>query len=279
MKLFNSIAIETASRCTRVCWFCPVAYNPRPDEVMSMKHITKILDELSEIKYKGRIELYMYSEPLRDKRMLDIVKLCRKKVPKACIMFATNTDLMKSTEQVQEFFDAGLNQMQCNIYSTVPQWRKVSGIMEHTTALLGGNMFTAISPKRQEYSVEVKFDKKITPDSPKVGNFKLANRSGLIPSLPDLMEPLQKMCVRPFRSMQINWKGDMTICCNDNRGDVVCGNVMKKGVVEVWENSKLLRKYRQKLLSKSRNIPFCDKCDFDGGAYPHMIGKFWPELM
>lgn len=279
MKLFNSIAIETHSKCSRVCWFCPVAYNPRPKGEMSMELIENILKQLGSIEYKGRIELFMYSEPMMDTRMLDIIAMCRELVPKACLMFATNTDFMKSSNQVQKYWDAGLNQMQCNIYSTVPQWRKVLKIMNGTNAVPGTNMFTAISPKKQEYCVEVKFDKKITPDSPKVGNFKLANRSGLIPALPDLVKSLPKMCVRPFRSMQINWKGEVLLCCNDNRGDVIVGNVNDTGVIEVWEDSKVLQEYRQKLLRKDRDIAFCKKCDFDGGSYQFQIPKFWPELV
>ena len=98
-------------------------------------------------------------------------------------------------------------------------------MLKQTDAVEGGNMFTAISPKKREYSVEQKFDRKITPNSPRVGNFKLANRSGLIPLLPKLNKPLKKMCVRPFRSMQINWKGQVVLCCNDNRADVVCGDI------------------------------------------------------
>lgn len=278
MKLFNAIAVETGARCTRKCWFCPVAYNPRPNEFMPWEMIASIALELAVLKYQGRIELYMYNEPYLDKRMKDIIILFRKHVPKACIMLSTNADLIKSHEQFQEMFDVGLNQMHINIYSNVPRYRAVEKMIKQTTASPSKNVYTSIAPSKQEYLIEQKFDKKITPSSPKVGNFELSNRSGLIPSLPIPAEPLAKMCVRPFRSLQVNWKGEIVLCCNDNRGDVVCGTV-QDGLEHVWTKSKILRKYRKKLLQKKRKgLPFCAPCSFNGGAYPHMIEKFWPEL-
>jgi len=279
MKLFNAIAIETGSRCTRKCWFCPVAYHPRPVEFMSDDLIDSILSQLAVIKFDGRVELYMYNEPMLDDRLPSIIKACRTKAPKSCIMIATNADLVKSSSQFQELFDAGLNQMQINIYSNVPRFNEVKGFIESTTAVPGKSIFTSINHKKQEYSLEQKFDKKITPSSPKVGGFELCNRSGLIPTLPKQVHPLNKMCVRPFRSLQINWKGQVVICCNDNIAKVVCGDTRVTPIIEIWENSEVFKLHRKQLLRNNRKgLPMCEPCSFKGGAYPHMIAKFWPEL-
>ena len=88
------------------------------------------------------------------------------------------------------------------------------------------------------------------------------------------------MCVRPFRSMQINWRGEAILCCNDYHADVVCGNANFSSVAFIWEHSETLQKYRQKLLDKDRrDLKLCELCSFKGGAYPHFIKKFWSELI
>ncbi len=279
MILFNTIAIETNARCTRTCWFCPVKYNKRPNEFMDIKLIENLAQQLKDIDYKGRVEFFMYNEPMLDDRLLDIILMYRSLLPRACLMVSTNADLVKDYTQFQALYDAGVNQLQVNIYSNVPRWREVGRMLEKTTAISVNNVYSYITAKRQEYSLEQKYDKKISPNSPKIGRFELSNRSGLIPSLPALKEPLKKMCVRPFRQMQVNWKGEVVLCCNDHLAQVVCGDVNITPLTHIWEYSKILRKYRQKLLrNKRKGLKLCAPCSFNGGAYPHMVARFWPEL-
>lgn len=74
MKLPNQICIETSSMCNRSCVFCPNHHNARPDEEMEWSTIEKIVLELKALNYKGRITNYIYNEPMRDKRHLDIIR-------------------------------------------------------------------------------------------------------------------------------------------------------------------------------------------------------------
>src|SRR5690606_16860825 len=91
--------------------------NARPDELMPMQLIQKIVDELADLNYDGRFEPYVYNEPFRDPRLLDIVRLVAARVPKACIMISTNGDYLKSKAQVAAVFEAGVRQLMINIYS------------------------------------------------------------------------------------------------------------------------------------------------------------------
>jgi MoaA/NifB/PqqE/SkfB family radical SAM enzyme len=80
------------------------------------------------------------------------------------------------------------------------------------------------------------------------GNQKLQNRSGQNTdvNLPALTEPMEKYCVRPFRHINVNWKGDVVLCCNDYFGKVTIGNVKERRLVDLW-NDPLLMLYRKKL--------------------------------
>ena len=279
MRLFNTVSIETSARCDRTCWFCPNATNKRPDEFMSGELLEKLICELGAMDYAGRVELYSYNEPLKDARLGEIIRDLRATVPKCCIMIATNGDYVKNAQRFQELFDAGLNQLQINVYSNMNRFRKLQKFIESTTAEVG-NIYSKQSPKKQFYSIEQKFDRLITPESPKVGRFELSNRSGNVPGLQVPLEPLQRLCTRPFRFMQVNWKGEVVLCCNDYHGVVICGDANIKTLRNIWEKSRVLQIYRTKLLQKDRGgLPLCAPCSFKGGSYPHMVTKFWTELL
>jgi MoaA/NifB/PqqE/SkfB family radical SAM enzyme len=117
VRLFNMIAIETASLCNRHCVFCPNHHNARPDELMPDEVIERIISQLEEIKYAGCITWYLYNEPLRDKRLLDIVRNVDARLPRACQSINTNGDYLKRPEQLAVLFDAGLRQVVINVYS------------------------------------------------------------------------------------------------------------------------------------------------------------------
>ena len=117
VRLFNGVAIEIASKCNRTCYFCPNGYNEREDTFMSEQTVSRLLEELSRLKYKGRIEWYIYNEPTRDPRLKSFIQQARMQVPSACQMINTNGDYFKSPFDIAALFEAGLNQMQINIYS------------------------------------------------------------------------------------------------------------------------------------------------------------------
>jgi len=276
MRLFNTISVEISSLCNRKCWFCPNATNKRPDEQMSDELIWKIVRELAVLEYNGRVELYIYNEPMRDKRLEFIISLFRMHVPKCCIMIASNCDYIKESKQIQDLFDAGLNQFQANIYSDYDRFMEILDMFQHVKAE-PGNVYLYVSPNKKVFSIERKYG--IVKGS-QVGRFELNNRSGNVPGLPKTVIPLQKLCVRPFRYMQVNWKGEAILCCNDYHGDVVVGDVNKDVLQIIWEESTVLKRYRKILLAKSRvGLELCEDCSFIGGAYKHLIATQWPELI
>ncbi len=278
MHIFNTVSVEIGSLCNRKCWFCPNAYTDRPDEFMDMGLIRKVADELKSIDYKGRVELYQFNEPMRDKRLLDIIKIFRGKVPKSCIMLATNGDYIKDYTDIEALYKAGLNQLQINVYSNFSRFCFFQDALAKIDCA-PGNVYSYCSPKKHLYSLEEKYDKQLTPASHKIGRFELTNRCGMIPGLPTENKQLDKLCPRPFRFLQINWKGEIILCCNDFHGDYVCGNVKDDKILSVWQGSEFLDKYRRHMLSKGRRgLEFCCKCAFVG-AYPHMVPPLWKELL
>jgi radical SAM protein with 4Fe4S-binding SPASM domain len=286
VRLFNMIAIETASLCNRHCVFCPNHTTARPDELMNDVMIERIISQLEDMKYAGCITWYLYNEPLRDKRLLDIVRRVDARLPRACQSINTNGDYLKRPEQLKALFDAGLRQVVINVYSAQDgvgtAYQQANGVAQAKARAdrfdgwirdlqlePRGSMYTHVPRGARYAKVERKYG--LQEGSTRIGSFEMQNRSGNISWFQaELAEPLAKMCVRPFRFMNVNWKGDVILCCNDYHADIKFGNVMAEPLVDIW-NSDQFNAYRVALLAKDRDIALCRNCDYSGGSYPHMV--------
>lgn len=274
IKLFNSICIETAAKCNRTCYFCPNHTTARPDEYMPWNLVEKIAGELRDLKYSGRISPYIYNEPMRDPRLLDFIRLMKKSCPRANIMTNTNGDYIKDEQSVERLFEAGLDSLVINVYAA----------KDHTP--LG----ISLANTRYDRFIQMFAHRIVSKQSPYLnrgvvqvlrkygdhfeGGHKRTNRSGNIEWIaPSITEPLQKGCVRPWRVANINWNGDLILCCNDFHGEETFGNANTHTIAQMW-NDMRLHQIRADLQQKNRTtVPLCAKCDFNGGAYLHMLEK------
>lgn len=277
-KLFNTIGIETSSFCNRKCWFCPNAYFDRGNrqyKYLDIKYIEKIANELNDLNYKGRIELDNYNEPLLDERLIDIIKLLRLRVPKSCIFLNTNGDYLTLDLELN-LFKAGLTILGINIYDNEQRYQAMvelakDVIIQNPKIEFIKNKYRYFSPKKPKISISRMFGEIKNRTNPFTD--KLQNRIGLIPNLKiNKKLPLNKVCVRPFRMMLIDYTGNAILCCNDYFGKIKFGNIKDKTLLEMW-NNELLNLYRLHLQNGKRDLPPCDKCDFDGGAFSWNIPK------
>jgi MoaA/NifB/PqqE/SkfB family radical SAM enzyme len=282
VPLFNTLFIETGAMCNRHCVFCPNHNNVRPDEFMDFEVIKSLVDQLAALRYKGRVSPFIYNEPMRDPRIHEFAMLVERKLPSAWFMISTNGDYFKYRTDIMSLLAAGCRSLQINIYS---EWdnnpeRRAAGIaraeerlaqMVEMSAELGDGPHVYRKPRKGKIhlSVERKFG--TTADDPRLGGtFELQNRSGNIDWLqPAITEPLEKGCTRPWRTLNINWRGDAILCCNDYHGVVPLGNVHSQSLENIW-NGEGFNKYRLFLQNRRRDIALCSNCDFGGGAYQHM---------
>ena len=269
--MFNTISIEITSLCNRQCAWCPVAYNTRPDARMAEALLDKMVAELGRMRYAGRVELYIYNEPTRDwDWLLQAIAKVRAGVPRACIMIATNGDYFARGHAPADLFAAGLNQLLINCYTPKLYERRqrlLDALPPHVER--GGPLYSYISPKR----AAVQMQDKSNPSTFGTGVFKLVNRAGSIPSfLAAAPAPLQRMCVKPFRLLNINWQGEALVCCQDYHGKVPIGNVADHTLEELWRHP-VMNTYRLHLFNKQRDLPLCNLCDCHAGAYPHNVEK------
>lgn len=90
MNLFKHIQIQTQTGCNLKCPMCPNSYMKQPEKSMTLDLFNKIIDELAEINYDGRVSLYLMNEPFLDTRLQELVRITRERLPNARINISTN---------------------------------------------------------------------------------------------------------------------------------------------------------------------------------------------
>ena len=85
--MFNDIIIETTTQCNRRCGYCPNSVYDRSlkhnSHLMSEHLFMKIINDLKEMRFAGRISPHFYGEPLLDKRLYRLMKYAHDTLPKA----------------------------------------------------------------------------------------------------------------------------------------------------------------------------------------------------
>jgi MoaA/NifB/PqqE/SkfB family radical SAM enzyme len=271
VKFFTTLCLEITSDCNRKCSFCPVAYGTRPREEMALLDIERVADELAQLRYRGRVEFYIYNEPLKNRAVLySALEAFRLRVPTATLMIATNGDFLKGSADIADLFARGLQQLILNAY-TAKQFPMFTQWAAAFPEALKNDVYSALP--RGQAALRV-YDKS-TPECFGTGVFRLQNRAGNVPPqehIETVTEPVERMCVKPFRLLNINWRGEALVCCNDYHGDVVAGRFPAQSLEAIW-NGPVLSAYREHLLRKDRSLPLCRACDCHAGAYPHNVDK------
>lgn len=246
-KLFKVLLIETRNICTRTCWFCKFGQE-RQDETtsqMDWETIERIVYNLRDLNYEGRVSWFFINEPLLDKRIVEILKFTRKNCPKAFISLNTNGDLLN--EAVYESLIAnGLDALGVSVYddATLDSVNKI----RHDKRLV---LLDMRHPARGW----------------------IENRGGNIKTNTqffeeDRMQFADKSCAQPFNMMAINVKGQVVLCCADMYGDVMMGDVKKQRLESIW-NSDEFEYYRNHLTTYGRKgLKLCDGCSHNGKASP-----------
>ena len=79
----------------------------------------------------------------------------------------------------------------------------------------------------------------------------------------------------PFREMAFRYDGNVSLCCDDFRGEYPIGNIHDRGIVDLW-NDERFQAARIMLYNYSRNFRPCYGCtnvSMRVGLLPDSSGK------
>ncbi|MBI5018961.1 radical SAM/SPASM domain-containing protein [Candidatus Gottesmanbacteria bacterium] len=237
--VFTGIEIETTSICNRRCSFCPNIYRGRGKGFLPDKVFTKIVGDLADMGYDGRVSLHMYGEPLLDKRLPKLLTLLKKRCPHTFVKINTNGDFLK-TDILTSLIRAGVDLVYVSQYDG-----KVNTNVAEVLAWVEKHHPTW----RRRIAV-------------RVNNAFFDNRGGLLTHLTVPKKPLNKPCFRPSSTMVINWEGNTVQCCDDYFGKQVMGNVKKHHVLSVWFSKKFNEARHQLWKGNRSQIDICKGCNY-----------------
>lgn len=98
--LFDRVEIEVNTQCNRdpACQHCPNSVpeiaSAKPDGEMSLDLFKKIIDELSELEFAGRLSFHFYGEPLLRSDLHQLVAYARTGLSRAELVLYTNGDFL-----------------------------------------------------------------------------------------------------------------------------------------------------------------------------------------
>jgi len=232
-----SVNIETISMCNRSCEFCfnHPRFEKRPQGEMTPELWKKVMNELAEVKFCGRIGPHFYNEPLLDKRLPDLIAYTRKVMPYCWIQINSNGDRLNE-EMLINLYKKGVNfffitnydnddkEILDNLSAKYPALIRVVKNSDMWRTDRGGEIF-----KKEKHEN--------TP------------------------------CLRPASQLVVNWQGEVLLCCMDYYAKYSFGNLSQTGLFFIW-NKKEFREIREKLkISRQKGYPICLNCD-DPGFIP-----------
>ena len=238
-ELKNTI-VSTISMCTKRCWHCPYGTDCPPlPQVMPEKFVVKLIDELSDVSYSGRLTFYGINEPLLDPRIEDFVAYARKKMPDIRMTLTSNGDLA-TVATIGRLFKAGINKINLTLHYEKDR--------PHIMQL------------KESYPRGVV----VTDHSKPETTAHFHNVGGGIKSNAVLQGTFSKGCAMPFRQMVLYPDCSLGLCCEGYSDKLRVAVSDEQKILDVYYKSELLSSYRKMLLSGERNIPPCSECSYSG---------------
>jgi len=243
MASLISVEINVMDACNRVCGFCPHSdqkiYPNRYDWKMSPSTSEILAAQLAAIRFKGRVSISGYGEPLLSKDIYRHIEIYRAALPNNAIEMNTNADTLTS-DRINKLFEAGLSQIYVNLYDGEHQ----VGLITEMFREAGVDRYIM----RQHWAPEESF------------GLILNNRSGIVNPTKQAMN---KRCHYPFYKLFVDWNGNVQFCANDWGRNIIVGNILETPVQDIWM-SEQMKAIRLRLAKGDRSQKPCNVCDVDG---------------
>ncbi len=236
---FSDFNIEINTSCNRRCGYCPNNLFERGlienEKLMDEEVYFKLIDELAEINFKGRLSPQCYGEPLLDKRLTNFMRYTKEKLPKTRLTIVSNGDYL-TVDKFNELLEAGVDK-----FSVTQHGKSMSKNMKQISDYLKSD------PEKFEKIIKYNIFDSNTP---------LYNRGGLIQ--PELLNTIPR-CADPGNPVTIDYAGNVILCCNDYFSTVKFGNLKEKRFLDIWF-SKKYRSVRKQMRKRQYSLTICKKC-------------------
>jgi len=262
---FSEVEFNVTGLCNRVCFFCPRVdpeVFPNVNEHITLELYRKIMNDLKEIDYAGRVSYSGFGEPLLHPQHLDLIRITREVLPDCWLDMVSNGDRI-TAQKMKELFDAGLTTLLISMYDGPEQ-------IEHFEAMIA-------EAGLPEGSVILR--KRYLPPEESYG-INVTNRAGMVSvkevGVTVLTEPMKHPCYYTHYRMMIDHTGEVLLCPHDWGKKLIVGDLNKRSILQLW-TGRLLTSVRKRLGDGDREFAPCDKCDVLGTRQGGEHFNAWQE--
>ena len=251
LPLPTEIEISESGTCNRKCSFCPRSDPEFIDKKIFISndlHL-KLCEELNSLNYQGTIRFSGFVEPMLDKNIYNLIKMCRDFMPKCNVEMVTNGDPL-NLNRLTKLFENGLNRVLISVYDGKEDADKFE------------KMCTESNLEKSQFMIRHRY----LPQDQNFG-IALSNRGGKMSNAEFKINPLQKAlknaCYIPSYTFFLDYQGDVLICPHDWGKKIILGNLNKDKLIDIWFSEKALT-LRKMLNNSNRNFSPCNICDVEG---------------
>lgn len=256
-----TVLIEPTEGCNLGCSFCGLRgmrkKGTKPWKYMKVELAKRIASEIERAGWRSKIVFAQHGEPTLNPNIVEIIRIFREHLPNNIFHMYTNGYAINRAEDTEEYlktlFHAGLDNIIVDCYSENGDWNFVDKINrdKYNVTLYDKKvpLYTNNHKIRILLLPPIKFDNKITR--------KLANHCGAAAPLDDSYN--NKRCAMPFRELAFRYDGNVSLCCDDFRGEYPIANINDMDIVSLWNHEKF-QAARIMLYNYSRDFLPCRGC-------------------
>lgn len=297
-----TIHIDPTNACNFRCVFCPTGDLDllktinRPKGTMRLEFFQKLIDDIGKFDSKLRkLQLYKDGEPLLNKQLPKMIAYAKQKQAAESVETTTNGALL-TVEKSKQLIDAGLDVIRVSIehvndegYSKITQnysdYNQIRSNIE--------NLFNLKKQANSDLIIHAKIVDANLSDSEKqkfYDDFSSISDTINIDSLMDWdgsdtygrdfamgqkletgmngvtkINSQRSVCSAPFKSMAVNFNGQVSVCCVDWGFETLIGDSHEESLLDIW-NGEAMRKFRIIHLEGKRNtLSACADCQYMHG--------------
>jgi len=269
--LFEFMNLETQSNCNRDCWFCPRTFDTsglyldaegkRILKKMPTKKIIDILDQCQDLGFKGKVSTHHLSEPLLDKRIIEIANELRNR--SMLPILNTNTDILRVKDDKIKEVDEIFEHVVIGIYDLVEddeieeekkywqsKFKKAKvfySVIQPIKAKVHKPGDGAYPRTNVPYSKEMVVEKSTYPKSP---------------------------CHRPIERILIHYDGSVGLCCEDHASEFNLGNAFDTPIKDIWYSKRHMQIVKNLIEGKRELYDLCKRCTMPGTTAPRGLNDY-----
>ncbi len=264
---FDAVFFEVVTRCNSRCSFCAASIQNEKREPRSMEFAlyAKVVDELAEHGFGGRVAWHVNNDPLLFPDLPRFVAYARERLPQAWLQVMTNGILLKPAIG-EALIAAGVDDVHVDFYRSRPDQPLYPGlkafieetIPKHFPVRQGHVHLSADGRRKLTFEMEQRFLGEV-----------ISSRGGTSPNRQAQPAEIGGFCILPWTQFNVTADGRVNKCCADFYFADPMGDMNTQGVMEIWRG-KPFTHVRERLLAFDRqSLPNCRQCDYFG--FPNKI--------